>query len=127
VSACAGAPLAARGIGRNVPAVPVHDQDPSEALSAQRVEEVVHDGDEGGHAQRRRSRIGAEGRRKPVGEHGQDGDAERLCGLDGDALGQEDREHDPVVTPQVLLELEPVQIAHPHSGRIAGSSARAVR
>ena len=117
-----------RGPGR-VAAVPVHEQDPPEALAVERVEQVAEDVEERVDAERRASGEGAEVRRQPVGERGEHRDAERLGCLDGDALGEDrvgaereervllgrsEREHDPIVAREVLLELHPVAVPDAH-------------
>jgi hypothetical protein len=110
-------------------------------LPEQRAEQVVEDGRVGAQAEARAAGIGREVRRHPVRQRGQHGHAERLGGLDRDALGEDrvggqrqvrvllgraERQHDPVVVLEVHLELHPVEVGDAHDrGAVTGRSARA--
>ena len=119
--------------GLAVPAVAVHEQDPAEALTLERGDQLAQ------HlrvrllceceAARKRSEVGRDTER----ERRQHRHAERLSRLDRDALredhvgregevgvllGRPERERDPVVALEIRLELHPVQVGDPHPRRI---------
>ena len=114
---------------RRVPAVAVDDEEAPEALAAQRVERLGQHRDERLRPQRHRARERGEARRDPERHRGRtstpSGSAastesaredrvggEREVGV---LLGRADREHDPVVVAEVLLDLHPVQVGEPHA------------
>jgi hypothetical protein len=108
-----------------VAAVAVDEDEAPEALAVQRVEQVAHDRLVRRHAQRRTPGIRGEVRRQAVGKRRQHEHAERLRRLDRDALGVDpvdaerqvrvlldraERDDDPVLVLQVLLDLHPVAV-----------------
>src|SRR4051794_4464971 len=122
-------PFAGGGAAGVVPAVAVHEQETAEALRVQRVEQVADERTVGLDAQRRAAGVRGEVRREPVRERRQNEDARRLGRLLRHALRQNPvdperqvrvlldrahRDYDPVVAPQVVLDVHPVAVLDPH-------------
>ena len=129
-SARAGAPRGGGLPSRIVAAVAVDEEEAAEALAVEGREQLGDHLTIRIHAQRRAAGIGREVRRDAVRQSRQHRHAERLGRFDGDPLGEDDvdgerevrvlldgsqRQHDPVVVSQVLLELHPVAVPHPHA------------
>ena len=122
-------PLAHQRAARDVAAVAVDDQEAAKALAVERVEQVAQNGEEGLEPERRAARVGRERRGQPVRQHRQHEHAQRLRGLGRDALGQDvvglerevavllrraERQDDPVVAREVLLQVHPVELVDMH-------------
>ena len=122
-------PVVEGGPARLVPAVAVHEQKAAEALAMQCVDQLPEHGAVRLCGKRGAARVRSEVRRDPVRERREDGDTERLRRLDRDPLGENlidrerevgvlldgaERKHDPIVLPQILLELHPVAVLDPH-------------
>src|SRR6185312_15617579 len=118
-----------------VAAVAVDDEDPAKAAVRHAVEDVAYHGKVGLDAQRDRARELAKIGRDPVRHDGEYGNAERLGGFRGDALGEDaidgepqmavlfgaaERENGPVIVLQVLLGLHPVHVADAHLESCSG-------
>jgi hypothetical protein len=124
-----GAPFRRRLAARIVATVAVDEQETAEALSVQRLEQLRDDSTIGVGAERRAAGVRGEVGGDPIRQRRHDGHAKRLGRLDRDALGEDhvdgerevrvlldrsERKDDPVVVSQVVLELHPVAVLHPH-------------
>jgi hypothetical protein len=109
--------------------VPVHEQEAPEPLPGERVEQVDEQRGVRLDLHRGAARVRAEVRRQPVRQRRHHEHPERLGGFDRDALGQDpvdaerqvpvlldraERDHEPVLVLQVLLDLHPVAVLDPH-------------
>ena len=112
-----------------VAAVPVDEEEPAEALARKRVEQVDEHRAIRLDAERRAAGIRGEIGGQPIGQRGQHEHAEWLSRLDGDALGEDavdakrevgvlldgaERDDEPVLAVEVLLDLHPVAILDLH-------------
>ena len=128
-SGCAAAQSSTDGPAGLVPAVAVHEQKPTKALAMQGVDQLPEHGAVRLCGKRGAARVRGEVRRDSVRQRWKDGNAERLRRLDRDPLGEDlvdgerqvgvlldgpERQHDPIVLPQILLELHPVAVLDPH-------------
>src|SRR5438105_11790957 len=103
----------------------VHEQEAAEPLAVERVEQVADNGEQRLDTQRRAAWERRERGRQPERQHRQHGYAQRLRRVDRDALGEDvvglerqkrvllrrpERQGDPVVALEVLLDLHPIQV-----------------
>ena len=118
--------------------VAVHEQEAPEALGLERADQLAEHGAVRLGRERRAAGVRGEVRRDPVRQRRQHRDAERLRRLDGDPLGEDlvdrerevgvlldgaERQHDPVVGAQVLLELHPVAVLDSHPAILSYAAA----
>jgi len=109
--------------------MPVDQHDPAETGAIDALEQILDHGDIGAHAQRDRAGEGDEARRHAIGEHGKDGDVERLGGVRRDLLCQDrvggetevsmlldaaEWQHAAVVMLDMRLDLHPVHLRDQH-------------
>src|SRR5712692_3533855 len=133
-----GVPRRGRVAAGLVPPVSVDEQEAAEALAVQRLEQLADDGLVRLDAECRAAGVGGEVRRDPVGERRHHRHAQRLGSLDRDALGEDhvhgerevavlldraERQDDPIVSAQVLLELQPVAVLQPQVATSAWTRA----
>src|SRR5512146_1005286 len=137
VGACLG-PRLGGGAATLVAAVPVHEQEASEPLVGERAEQVDEQRGVRLDLQRRAARMRGEVRREPIRQRGHHEHAERIGRFDRDPLGQDpvnaerqvpvlldraERDHEPVLVAEVLLDLHPVAVLDPHGATPSYASA----
>jgi hypothetical protein len=120
----------------------VDQEDAAKAVPLQTVEHVADDGDQRRDPHADRAGIGAEIGRRAVVDRREDGHAERLRGLDRDALGEDeidaeaelrvllraaDRHDGAVVALEIRLDLHPVHLGDLHGGSLAVDFRRQCR